>query len=162
MGANGRSAALRELTACCRAPRRTVCDPLLGPRVPHAAWEGGELRWVQGPGCPFYLIAYTPNSFYHFLSWRILDLTQYYRNIVILWRVTVSSATPPPAAPSLAPCQARDAVLDAMSAQKDPAEIAELQARVVELQAKESVGAILTKALTHIDNPMYPYDEPHL
>ena len=81
---------------------------------------------------------------------------------MILWRVTVSSATPPPAAPSLAPCQARDAVLDAMSAQKDPAEIAELQARVVELQAKESVGAILTKALTHIDNPMYPYDEPHL
>ena len=53
-------------------------------------------------------------------------------------------------------------MLDAMSAQKDPAEIAELQAMVVELQAKESVGAILTKALTHIDNPMYPYDEPHL
>jgi hypothetical protein len=42
-------------------------------------------------------------------------------------------------------CQARDAVLDAMSAKKDPAEIAELQARVVELQAKESVGTILTK-----------------
>ena len=60
-------------------------------------------------------------------------------------------------------CQARDAVLDAMSAKKDPAEIAKLQARVVELQAKESVDATLTKALSHIDNPMTmcPYDGPH-
>lgn len=47
----------------------------------------------------------------------------------------------------MALCQARDAVLDAMSAKKDPAEIAKLQARVVELQAKESVDATLTKAL---------------
>ena len=58
----------------------------------------------------------------------------------------------------VASCQARDAVLDAMSAKKDPAEIAKLQARVVELQAKESVDATLTKPLPHINDP---YDGPH-
>ena len=78
MGANGRSAALRELTACCRAPRRTVCDPLLGPRVPHAASEGGELRWVLAV---LYLPLYCSYSQlildFTIFSWCILDLSQY-------------------------------------------------------------------------------------
>ena len=39
--------------------------------------------------------------------------------------------------------QAQDAVLDAMSAKKDPAAIAKLQAKVVELMAKESADATL-------------------
>ena len=38
-------------------------------------------------------------------------------------------------------CQAQDAVLDAMSTKKDPAAIAKLQAKVVELKAKESADA---------------------
>ena len=38
-------------------------------------------------------------------------------------------------------CQAQDAVLDAMSTKKDPAAIGKLQAKVVELKAKESADA---------------------
>ena len=41
----------------------------------------------------------------------------------------------------VAVCQAQDAVLDAMSTKKDPAAIAKLQAKVVELKAKASADA---------------------